>query len=206
VSGRSDGDGRDAGPFAPWLVATLAVLRDRADADVPCDGCTACCESSQFVLVEPDEHDTRAHIPAELLFPAPGAPKGFSLLPYDEHGRCPMLVDGACSIYEHRPRTCRAYDCRVLAAAGVDPGPDKPAIRHRVAEWRFTYDDEGAARRAAVRSAADFVGAHADHLPGGSLPPTQRASAAVEVHHLFGAGSAADTAEVLVELRRLRPR
>ena len=79
----------------------LGALRGERDADVPCDGCTACCESSQFVLVEPEEHDARAHIPPELLFPAPGAPKGYSLLPYDEHGRCPMLHDGRCSIYEH---------------------------------------------------------------------------------------------------------
>ena len=116
----------DAGAFGPWLRRTVAMLGRSPGAgdgsDVPCDGCTACCESSQFVLVEPDELDARAAIPAELLFPAPGAPTGFSLLPYDEHGRCPMLRDGACSIYAHRPRTCRAYDCRVLAAAAFLAG------------------------------------------------------------------------------------
>ena len=39
------------------------------ESDVPCNGCTACCRSSQFVHVGPDEADTLAHIPAELLFP-----------------------------------------------------------------------------------------------------------------------------------------
>ena len=34
--------------------------------------CTACCTSSQFVHIEPDETDTLAHIPAALRFPAPG--------------------------------------------------------------------------------------------------------------------------------------
>lgn len=195
----------DAGRFGPWLERSLAMLDGSPDAgdgsDVPCDGCTACCESSQFVLVEPDENGARAHIPAELLFPAPGAPTNFSLLPYDQHGRCPMLTDGACSIYEHRPRTCRAYDCRVLTAAGVDPGPEKPSIRQRVAQWRFSSDgptDERAAT--AIRAAADFLETHADELPDGGPPPTQRAALAVEVHDLFLRSAVPPSADVLAAL------
>jgi hypothetical protein len=203
----------DAGPFGPWLEQTIAVLEGEpgAEADVPCDGCTACCESSQFVLVEPDEHDARAHIPNELLFPAPGAPDGFSVIPYGADGRCPMLRDGGCSIYEHRPRTCRAYDCRVLAAASVDVGPEKPAIRRRVDRWRFTFDGEDGSvdgsvderSAAAVRSAARFLADHADELPRGGPPPTQRAALAVELHDLFTSSAAEPTTtEVLVALRR----
>jgi hypothetical protein len=212
VSGGSGGGptsaGRDAGAFGPWLRSTIAVLHDDpgATVDVPCDGCTACCESSQFVLVGPDEHAARSLIPAELLFPAPGAPLGYSVLPYDEHGRCPMLGSQGCLIYEHRPRTCRAYDCRVLAAAGVDPGPEKPAIGRRVAEWRFEL--EGPADEAsigAVRSAAAFLTEHGSGLPGGAPPPTQLAAMAVEVHDLFTGGTPDEPTQVLVELgRRLR--
>ena len=94
----------------PWAAA--------AGSEVPCDGCTACCTSSQFVHIGPDETDTLARIPRRLLFPAPRLPAGHVLMGYDENGHCPMLVDGACSIYEHRPRTCRTYDCRVFPAAG----------------------------------------------------------------------------------------
>jgi uncharacterized protein len=205
----SDAGPLDAGPFAPWLRRTIAVLEGQpgAEADVPCDGCTACCESSQFVLVEPDEHDTRAHIPNELLFPAPGAPEGSSVIPYDADGRCPMLRDDGCSIYAHRPRTCRAYDCRVLAAAGVDVGPEKPTIRRRVDRWRFTFEGDGGASSdersaAAVRSAAGFLADHADELPHGGPPPTQRAALAVELHGLFTSAAEPTTAEVLVALRR----
>jgi Fe-S-cluster containining protein len=111
-----------------------------AEAQVPCGACTACCTSSQFVHIEPDEHDTLARVPAELRFPAPGLPTGHVVLPYDERGHCPMLVDGACSIYEHRPRTCRTYDCRVFAITGVTP-KDQPAIAARVAEWDVEIDD-----------------------------------------------------------------
>ncbi|HET7720760.1 MAG TPA: YkgJ family cysteine cluster protein, partial [Acidimicrobiales bacterium] len=99
-----------AGRFSTWLV--------RIGVDVPCGTCTACCTSSQFVHIGPDERDTLSRIPKALLFPAPGQPKGHVVMGYDERGHCPMFVDGACSIYEHRPRTCRTYDCRVFPAAG----------------------------------------------------------------------------------------
>lgn len=164
----------DAGPFARWAAETAVVIRDGGTADVPCGSCTACCTSSQFVHVGPDETDALAHLPAALLFPAPGWPPGHVLLPYDERGHCPMLVDGRCSVYDHRPRTCRTYDCRVFAATGIAPPEDKPAIAAQVARWRFGTDTpEDLAARAAVRAA---VGA-ADG--GGPAHPTQRAAAAV---------------------------
>jgi hypothetical protein len=158
----------DAGPFGGWLDDLGAALRGERDADVPCGGCTACCESSQFVHVEPDETDALAHIPATLLFPAPRQPKGHLLLGYDEHGRCPMLVEQRCSIYAHRPRACRTYDCRVFAAAGVDP-VDKPAVAVRVRGWRFTYPTPGDhAAQQAVRDGVPDDGS-----------PTERAVLAV---------------------------
>jgi Fe-S-cluster containining protein len=107
---------------------------------VPCDGCTACCTSSQFVRIGPEEVDTLAHIPRELLFPAPLAETGTMVMGYDEHGHCPMLIDGGCSIYEHRPRTCRTYDCRVFAATGVES--DRVAIAERVRQWHFDLPTE----------------------------------------------------------------
>src|SRR3954452_13867356 len=100
----------------------------------------ACCTSSQFVHIEPDEADALAHIPAALLFPAPRLPKGHVLLGYDERGHCPMLVAGRCSMYEHRPRACRAYDCRGCPAAGVNPDPAAIAALPR--PRRFTYPSD----------------------------------------------------------------
>src|SRR4051794_32425896 len=112
---------RPAGRFSSWLHDIRAAVSGSAESDVPCDGCTACCASAQFVHVGPDELEAKAHIPAALLLPAPGRPRGHLVMGYDEHGRCPMLRDHGCSIYEHRPRACRTYDCRVLAAAGLVP-------------------------------------------------------------------------------------
>jgi Fe-S-cluster containining protein len=117
-----------------------------AENDVPCGACTACCTSSQFVHIDPDEADTLLHVPAALRFPAPGLPKGHVVMGYDERGHCPMLIEGECSIYEHRPRACRAYDCRVFAVTGVEP--DQPDIASRVHEWSIEVDDQERWQRA----------------------------------------------------------
>jgi hypothetical protein len=161
-----------AGRFSEWFDELHAALRGEMDAVVPCDGCTACCTSSQFVHIAPDETDALAHVPAALRFPAPGLPAGHVVLGYDEHGRCPMLVDGACSIYSHRPRTCRTYDCRVFAATGVMPDASQPDIATRVRQWQFVVaTDADRTLQARLRQAAD-------EFP--DLPPTRRALAAVE--------------------------
>ena len=127
VGAQGDEPDLPAGDFSSWITDVQAAIRGERAADVPCRGCTACCRSSQFVHIGPDETDTLSHIPAELLFPAPRLPRGHVLLGYDERGHCPMLVDDQCSIYEHRPVTCRAYDCRVFPATGVAVD-DKPLI------------------------------------------------------------------------------
>jgi len=173
---------RPAGELTEWLEATRVVIRDEATADVACDGCTACCESSQFVHIAPDETDALARIPAVLLFPAPGSP-GHLLLGYDEHGRCPLLIDGRCSIYAYRPRTCRTYDCRVFAAAGIDS--DKPRIAERARQWRFEDPDN---RGKVVCAAARFINAHASELELPWVQPTQVAVRAVAVWELFTDG------------------
>ncbi len=174
------------------MAGLQGAIRGERGSEAPCGSCTACCTSSQFVHVGPDETDTLARIPAALLFPAPRQPPGHVLLGYDERGHCPMLVDGRCSIYEHRPRTCRTYDCRVLPAAGLteDSGDsgDKAAIAHQAGRWRFdfpTQDDRD--RRDAVRAAARFLEEHRALLPAGAVPtsPTRIAVLAIAVSEVF---------------------
>src|SRR5664280_2734605 len=132
----------DAGRFSVWLNTILQVLRKGETSDVPCGSCTACCTSSQFIHIAPDEVDALAVIPGELLFPAPRLPAGHVLMGYDERGHCPMLIDGACSIYEHRPRTCRTYDCRVFATSGLElEDPAKSEIHDQF--LAVDPDDEG---------------------------------------------------------------
>lgn len=190
-----------AGDFASWLADIEAAVGGDRDATVPCGGCTACCESFQFVHVEPDEEDARAHIPAGLLFPAPARPDGHLVMGYDERGRCPMLRPEGCSIYEHRPRACRTYDCRVFAATGIDVSTSARSgrIAERVVRWRFGYPgaaDEIAGR--AVRAASAYLERNPDLLAE-SLPPAQRALAVIGIHRLF-LGEDGDTGrQVMVE-------
>jgi hypothetical protein len=145
-----------AGAFSEWLAQMRLVLQGEGEADVPCGECTGCCTSSQFVHIEPDEVDALAHIPSALLFPAPRMPHGHVLLGYDSEGRCPMLGDHGCSIYEHRPRTCRTYDCRIFPAAGVEVTEVvQVAIGRRARRWRFEHPTETDRREHdAVRAAA----------------------------------------------------
>ena len=152
-----------AGDFASWLTSMQEALRGEHESDVPCNGCTACCRSSQFVHIARTEADALAHIPTQLLFPAPQQPDEL-VMGYDERGHCPMLVDDQCSIYDHRPQACRTYDCRVLAATGLVLGDrDKRAIDERVARWRFSYPTAADVRaQAEVRARADAL---ADQVP-----------------------------------------
>lgn len=178
-----------AGDFSTWLAGMRRALGGDGGTDVPCGGCTACCTSSQFVHIGADESATLAHIPPGLLFPAPRMPRGHVLLGYDENGHCPMLVDGGCSIYAHRPRTCRVYDCRVFPAAGVDvDDDDQAAIGRRVRRWRFDHPaDADRVEHDAVRAAARFVRERKGSLPEGIAPATatQHAVLAVRLHPAF---------------------
>jgi Fe-S-cluster containining protein len=178
----SDDRDLDAGDFASWAVGMQGAIRGERGSDVPCGACTACCTSSQFVHVEPDETDTLAHIPAELLFAAPLRPHGHMVLGYNERGHCPLLVDNKCSIYEHRPRTCRTYDCRVFAAAGVEvEGDDQADIARQARRWRFSYPTEAdRAAQDAVRAAVTFL--ESEHEDGAPTNATQLAIRAIETY------------------------
>jgi Fe-S-cluster containining protein len=206
VGGRDlpDGDGDlpagrgylPAGGFSAWLREMRRALLEEAAADVPCGECSACCSTSHFVHVGPRDMEALARIPRGLLFPAPGRPAGHFVLGYDDGGCCPMLSGGRCSIYEHRPLTCRTYDCRVFAAAGV--AADAVPIARRVRRWRFRYATEAdRLQHEAVRAAARFVRDHPACFPGGEAPrdPAQLAVLAVKAGDVFlASGEAAGAA------------
>ena len=178
-----------AGGFSAWMVEVQGAIRGERSADVPCGECTACCTSSQFIHIAPDEADALAHVPAALLFPAPRLPRGHVLLGYDEQGQCPMLIDNTCSIYEHRPRTCRTYDCRVFPAAGVEiDDNDKVLIARQARRWRFSFPSQSDRnQREAVGAAALYLQENRQLLPAAVVPAstTQLAVLAVEIHDAF---------------------
>ncbi len=186
-----------AGPFLSWLQGIRGALLSGTDVGVPCGDCRACCTSSYFIHIRPEERNTLARIPEKLRFPAPGLPEGHVLLGYDKHGHCPMFVDNGCSIYADRPQTCRTYDCRVFAATGFQPDADRKLIARQSARWQFEYrDDKDRSHLAALQLTARFLQEHPDCFPAGFVPnnPTQQAVLAIEVYQVF-LNKTPDTAE-----------
>jgi uncharacterized protein len=177
-----------AGDFTSWLNHIRQALISRKGIEVSCSDCRACCTSSYFIHIGPDEPKTSAKISKKLLFPAPGLPKGHMLLGYNEKGHCPMYVDGECSIYEFRPQTCRGYDCRIFPATGLNEGRDKPLINEQALKWQFDFPAEQDREcLAAVHNAAKFLKKYPELFPEGFVPrnPSQLAILAIKVYKVF---------------------
>lgn len=157
--------------------------------DVPCGACRGCCSAGRFVHLTPSDHSTYSVVPKPLLHCAPGMPKGYAVMGYLSGGFCPMLKDEICSIYPSRPTTCRTFDCRVLAAAGLEiDGRWNERINERVRAWRFSFfSGNGQRHLGAIRRAANFVQQHSDAFPGGRAPraPMTIAVLAIKVHTVF---------------------
>ena len=177
-----------AGPFSDWLRAMRTALAGRAGMDVACGDCRGCCTSSYFIKVRAHETTTIERIGADNLRPVPGAGDGGQLMGFDAQGHCLMFANGGCSIYAHRPETCRTYDCRVFTAAGMNAGPDRSEINERIASWQFdhpaTRDHE---EHRAVTEAANFMRQHPVRFPGGRVPsrPSEIAVLAVKSYQVF---------------------
>jgi Fe-S-cluster containining protein len=160
-----------AGNFSEWLRAMRSALAGGTGMQVACGECRGCCTSSYYIKVRATETGALAHIPADRLIDPPGESAGTRLMGFDARGHCPMLRDGNCSIYPHRPDTCRTYDCRVFAAAGMDAGPGRDVINERVARWRFDFPmEEDRREQRAVQAAANFLRQHPVRFPGGHIP------------------------------------
>jgi uncharacterized protein len=180
----------DAGPFSEWLEAMRAVLRGERAAQVPCGTCVGCCVSSYPIPLRPADRIAQEQVPEQYLIHSPGIKAGHLLMGFRDDGSCPMFEMGCCSIYPHRPQTCREYDCRIHAAAGTLPAGDRPLIHQRVNAWRFSYPrpEDGHQSRAVLR-AARFIEAHSSEFPASirATSPTAVAVLAVKVYPLFAA-------------------
>jgi hypothetical protein len=178
------------GEFSRWLRGYLrAQKQSEPTGEVPCGDCNACCKASYFVMIHSEERETIAHIPAARLTRSNRASEPQWALDQSCGDRCPMLVDGGCSIYSQRPRACRRFDCRVFAAAavGLGTGP-RAAVNERVWQWRFDYPSElDVACQSAVLAAAAFLQRRADLIEPdvAAGDAAELAKAAVLVYELF---------------------
>jgi Fe-S-cluster containining protein len=98
-------------------VVKLSVVRDKygvASPDIDCAAliplCKARCCSFEVALSSQDLEERV--LPFTIADPY--------MLPRD-HGRCVCMdAAGACTVYSHRPATCRSYDCRRDRRVWVD--------------------------------------------------------------------------------------
>jgi hypothetical protein len=97
---------RDGGSVATFLKKGLN--------GVPCNGCRMCCYHPR-IEVEPQD-DVR-HLDIETH------EDGGQTLRRREDGSCVHLGPEGCTVYAHRPRGCRTYDCRLFSLLGVVEKP-----------------------------------------------------------------------------------
>ena len=195
-----------AGDYIRWIDdISLSNHRSKNNApNVPCGDCNACCRSSYFIHIRKHETETLKHIPKELLFPAPGQSLGNQLMGFDQQGKCPMLINDKCSIYDHRPQTCRDYDCRIFAAANIKPGgAEKNEVDKQVKQWQFDHElsraDSSDAAQAleATRHAATFLKKFAQKFDQQLQNPTQVALLAISIYQHFLPNATNTDAEIL---------
>jgi len=180
-------EGLPAGNFSDWLRAFRAALSGGPGMNVACGDCVGCCTSSYYIKVRPHEHRALARIGAQHLLPSQDGSEN-KHMGFDAHGHCPMFANGGCSIYTDRPETCRLYDCRVFAAAGLSAGEEKSTINERIGRWRFDYPGEAdRAEQRAVSAAAAFIGQHPIRFPNGRIPsrPSEVAVLAIKCYPVF---------------------
>lgn len=193
----------EAGDFAEWLRGAEASLRTGKEGMVvPCGSCTACCHASLFIPIGPDETRALQRIPQELRFQEPLMPKGHQLMGYGlETGRCPMFVEQQCSIYEDRPQACRNFDCRMLAATGVNiEEAYSEGVRQRVKDWEFTYaSEESREEHELLRETAAFLMDKREKFPVARVPrhPGRLAGMAVRLRSLYQRVRGGEEAEVV---------
>ncbi len=120
---------------------------------------------------------------------------------YDRDGRCPMLKKEGCLIYQYRPETCRTFDCRILAAAGLTSAEKHNPVFQQAKRWKFTFPAQKDREEfAAVQRAAGFFQSH-PNLFGDAvsqMDAIRMSVAAVKVYDQFvdSDGKRATTQEV----------
>lgn len=85
-------------------------MTDRAN--VPCDGCTACCRNDLLILHPEMGDDPTQYETQRVINPITGRPA--LALKHKPGGGCLYLGPGGCMIWDRAPAICREFDCRKL--------------------------------------------------------------------------------------------
>ena len=79
-------------------------------ANVPCNGCRACCINDMIVLHPEMGDDASTYLTEPTTNPITGKP--VLQLRHKPNGECIYLGDTGCTIHDRAPAICREYDCR----------------------------------------------------------------------------------------------
>ena len=106
----------------------------RGDAGpVPCGDCSACC---YYAGIPVDKKRDRKRLPHLLT---ERNADGELVLQRRADGACVHLGEQGCTVYEHRPSTCRSFDCRAFSAMGLVEHCDPD---HRTPDWQFAAPEQ----------------------------------------------------------------
>ena len=76
--------------------------------NVPCNGCTLCCQGDAIRLLPDDNPSEYQTVPHPYIH-------GALMLAHKPNGKCIYLNEHGCSIHHRAPSLCRRADCRALA-------------------------------------------------------------------------------------------
>ncbi len=100
---------------------------------VPCNGCTLCCQGDA-VSIQPED-DGQAY----LTEPHPYIQGGL-MIAHKPNGECVYLDAQGCTIHDRAPSLCRTADCRSLA---VRLDFDAARMLHRMGRLDIRVWDQG---------------------------------------------------------------
>jgi len=104
-------------------VDRLLKLRGMPDAEVPCNGCTACCKAAKLIPLLPEEtqkfpHEVRDDVVALVM---------------KKNGECIYLMPTGCHAHADKPIACRTFDCAAITTVMKDWKPHISFEVHRQA-------------------------------------------------------------------------
>jgi len=123
-------DERHAGSLSAFMDEFARQNPHDRRSSVPCGTCRQCC---WHPTVDVDKSVERPEDLAHLDLVV--REDGKTVIRKRPDGACVHLGDGGCTVYKHRPRACRSYDCRIYSAFGILPTFN--GDRH-APYWKFT--------------------------------------------------------------------
>lgn len=81
-------------------------------ANVPCNGCTACCQRDLLILHPEMGDDPSQYETMEVVNPITN--EAALALQHGDDGSCIYLGENGCTIHSRAPAICREFDCRAF--------------------------------------------------------------------------------------------